>query len=165
MIGTEAGDGNQAGARKQTGVANQASAEKAKRGTAQPANRSHQAAQADRSPKKTTVASAGHSSQAKQTSQHNKKVAAPQATRHAQPVAHRPPKREPSRRRPRRAVGLLPTPSSPPKRKRRSTGKRGKAAGGSRRHPTRIRKQAHIRLLCACFATIPSSLGLTLSPV
>ena len=89
----QAGDGNQAGARKQTGVANQASAEKAKRGTAQSANRSHQAAQADRSPKKTTVASAGHSTQAKQSSHHNKKVAAPQATRHAQPVAHRPPVR------------------------------------------------------------------------
>ena len=89
----QAGDGNQAGARKQSGVANQASAEKAKRGTAQPANRSHQAAQADRSPKKTTVASAGHSTQAKQSSQHNKKVAAPQATRHAQTVAHRPPVR------------------------------------------------------------------------
>ena len=89
----QAGDGNQAGARKQTGVANQGSAEKAKRGTAQPANRSHQAAQADRSPKKTTVASAGHSTQAKQSSQHNKKAAAPQATRHAQPVAHRPPVR------------------------------------------------------------------------
>ena len=87
----EAGDRNRAGAQNQAGVAKQASAEKAKGGTTQSANRSHQTAQADRSPKKTTVARAGQSSQTKRTSPTNKKVAAPQATRHAQTVSHRPP--------------------------------------------------------------------------
>ena len=123
----QAGAGEHADAQKRADATRQTSAGKAKGGTAQSANRSHQTAQADRSPKKTTVARADQSSRAKQTSQASKKVAAPQATR--QSASHHPQKAKTVRTAPAASRGAPANAEQPSKKKKKKHGEEGPGNG------------------------------------
>ncbi len=78
----QSGAGQHAGAQEQARRAKGAGSEKAKGGVAQKANRSQPAAP-----------HTAQSAQTRKSSQTSKKAAAPQASRHVQPVSHRPPER------------------------------------------------------------------------